>query len=482
MEVVLRNYQLDVIDRTSCRFRDGFKRVCIQGATGAGKNHITAEITRRAYLRGKRVVFLAHRRGLISQYAERLDLFGVPYGILMAGYKNESAPVQVASKDTLLSRTIRNEWHKPPQADLVIIDECHRTLGEEYMRLLEFYKDSFVVGCTATPTREDGKGLGDYYQALECTVPTSQLVKEGWLCPVRCYAPEIQIKGKGKVKRSIAGDPVKWWRNYAEGRPTILFAATKKASIACSVAFSAAGYPAEHMEDKTPDDEREAIVDRLRSGKTMIICNVGILGEGIDIPQLSCCILLCMAGSYTKFAQAVGRIMRPHESKKDAILIDHSGAVLVHGFPDEDVEWKLDIGESVDERIKKAKKAGDRKAPIVCPQCAYIFESSNVCPSCGYKLPAKRVEQTALKQQMLIEVPREVQIARDLEHKKRSWASCLAIQANMGRTMAAASAMFKRKHGVWPDASLGYYIHGSLWHRKVADVFPQFVRTRKEIQ
>jgi hypothetical protein len=38
----------------------------------------------------------------------------------------------VASRDTLLSRAVRNDWIEPPPADLVIVDESHRVMSDLY--------------------------------------------------------------------------------------------------------------------------------------------------------------------------------------------------------------------------------------------------------------------------------------------------------------------------------------------------------------
>lgn len=469
--IQLRLYQRDVIERARARLREGIRRLLIQAPTGAGKTHISSDIIRCAVAKGKRCLFLAHRRRLIDQKSERLRAFGVEHGILMAGASaDHRAMVQVASRDTLLSRTVRNAWRAPPPADLVIVDEAHNCMSGEYQRLLAMYGDAVVIGLTATPARSDGRGLAPYYQALECTVPVSQLVREGWLVPVKCFAPKSARKGQ----RKLGGDPVTHWQTHAAGRPTVLFASKVAASRAAVERFIAAGVPAEHIDAHTPDGERDAVIQRLREGKTLVVCNVGVWTEGVDVPELSCCILLRLAGSYVLFAQAVGRVMRSHPGKSDAILLDHAGACLEHGLPDQDVAWTLDEEDSVDARARKARKDGERAEPICCPWCGFLFTGAAICPACGRPLPSRKKE--AERTNTLLEEVGANDIDPDAAQERRVsyWHTCLRVMAWKGRTCGAAAQMYKGKHGVWPDDSFSNVPRGSQWKRPVTEVYPQY--------
>jgi DNA repair protein RadD len=469
----LRDYQLDVIERVRQRLREGARRVLIQGATGCGKTHVSSEIVRCAAAKGRRVLFLAHRRRLIAQKGERLRAFGVPHGIVMAGEAGwRGAQVQVASRDTLLSRSVRNGWQGLPPADLVIVDEAHN-FGDQYQNLLSAYRDAVVVGMTATPADAKGRGLGRYYQALECTVPTSQLVREGWLVPVRCYAPER--KGAKGGKRALRGDPVAHWKRLADGRPTVLFAPKVEASRAACAAFLAAGVPAAHIDAHSSDEERDEADAGLRAGAIKVVCNCNVWTEGTDIPELSCCVLLRLAGSYVLFAQAVGRIMRSHPGKKDAVLIDHSGAVYQHGFPDEDVSWELDEGDTVDRRVANDKADGKRKQPVTCPSCAMIFTGAAECPGCGHRL-ARRMLPASTQSEILVEARRMMSPEELAAEQAGYWRSCLYTMAAKGRTAGAAAHMYKSRFGDWPGDGLPDVPRGHQWKRAVADLYPHYAR------
>lgn len=453
MSVELRGYQIDVTNRARQRFAAGLKRGIIQAPTGAGKTVCSSYIVRLAAQKNSRVLFLAHRRRLVHQKSDMLKQFGVAHGVIMSDVRNEVpwAPVQVASKDTLVSRAVENQWIGFPEADLVIVDECRHSLSEEFQKLLKRYEDAFILGLDATPTTSDGRGLGPYYQFIESTVPTSQLVREGFLCPIRAYSPERAgaARRRGQKTKGLVGDPVSNWRRWGEDRPTVLFASKIAASQAACKAFNDAGIPAEHIDSHSSDEERDAVIERVRSGKTKVVTQCSLWTEGVDIPELSCCILLRMAKSCVLFYQAVGRIMRPHPSKSDGVLIDHAGAIQEHGFPDEDAEWTLDPEESVDSRVRAAKLAGKRKRVIVCPRCSYTYSGSVKCPACGHVLP-KYLRPVETRDELLTEVQRGQAVVRDDEEKKRYWYVAMNIARKQNKALNQARFLWKKKFGYWP--------------------------------
>lgn len=94
-----------------------------------GKTVVAALIIHGAIAKGKRILFLAHRRELIEQPSEKLDAMGVSHGIVMANHWRHRplAPCQVASIQTLVNRDLAY----PP--DLVLIDEAHRARAKTYV-------------------------------------------------------------------------------------------------------------------------------------------------------------------------------------------------------------------------------------------------------------------------------------------------------------------------------------------------------------
>lgn len=457
--IVCRDYQLNAIDGTSAKWRSGARRVVLVSPTGSGKTTIAGEITSRAVSNGRRVLFLAHRRRLIQQIAERAAAFGVRYGVVMADLPDApwakydtAAPLQIASRDTLLSRVVRNGWSGIPNADLLIVDECHNLEGEQYNALAEACKVPFWIGLTATPCRPDGTGLGaKVWDTIVEAATVPELVERNFLVPVKVFAPPgIGERRKRGDKTPIAGDPVDHWQRYAAGMPTVVFTRTVAESVAVRDRYRAAGVAAEHLDASTPYEERERIIAGLEADDVTVLTNAAVLTEGVDIPKLACCQLLCRCGSIIRLLQSVGRVMRPYPGKEFAVLLDHSGAVFEHGMPGEPIEWSLSEVD-IDKRLKKDREDGKRANPSLCSKCGLIFAGVPVCPECGTPTPMRKPKaaDTKLANERLVQVAGTAGPERD--RLQREWTRTLYMARAKGWTAGRASSVFKSKFGEYPN-------------------------------
>ena len=372
---MLRAYQQATVDAIRDAVMRRQRRVMVCVATGGGKTHIAAHIIARAVERGKRVLFLAHRRELIEQTAEHLAGAGVAgYGIIMAGDKRLAvdAPVQVASIQTLIRREL-------PPADLIFIDEAHRAAANSYRTILENYNDPIVIGLSATPERMDGKGLDDIFHALVDVVSVQTLITDGYLVKPDVYvgrekpnlghvhtrAGDYQAKElQTAVNRvTLVGQIVTEWKKRAAGMKTVVFATGIEHAAHIAAQFSEAGIKAGMVSGKTPLKERVALIDEWRTGDLDVIANCAVFTEGFDFPALQCCVLARPTKSVALYLQMVGRIMRP---PGPALILDHAGAAAMHGGPHLERAWNL-AGES--EARKKPQ------AMTECLVCALAFEA-----------------------------------------------------------------------------------------------------------
>lgn len=375
--------------------------------TGSGKTTVAAAIIARAVDRGERVLFLAHRRELIDQaYARVLGagLVESEVGVLMAndGRRRPGAAVQVASIDTLRQRA-------HPRADVVFIDEAHRALSASYRKISAAYPHALHIGLTATPYRADGKGLGDAYDELIVVASPRELIAEGYLVEPRIFTvprerrPDlrrVRVKAgdysareleEAVDRQGLVGNIVEHWQRHAPRVRTICFAVSVAHSKHIVERFVAAGVPAEHLDGGTETSERDAILARLRDGRTLLVSNVGVLCEGTDIPPVKCAILARPTKSAGLYLQQAGRILRPWEDQQ-AIILDHGGCALEHGLPQDDREFTLES------EPKRARRSGEPLARE-CPGCsAVVALGTRVCPACGLQLFADRELPTEIEE------------------------------------------------------------------------------------
>jgi len=459
--ITLRPYQESGIAAVRAEIGRGSKRVLMVLPTGGGKTVIAAAIITGAVRKGKRVLFLAHRRELIGQCYQKLIDSGLAHdqvGVILAGdpRRRPQAPVQVASVQTLVGRA------KPP-ADVVFVDEAHHTTATSYATILAAYPDAAVVGLTATPCRGDGRGLGDAFAALTQVATFRELAEGGYLTVPRVFSTRhpidlTAIKTTGGDynlgaldaavnTRELVGDIVEHWQQHAEGRTTVVFAASVEHSRAVVERFVAAGVAAEHLDGTTPSDVRDAILARLASGETAVVSNMGVLTEGWDLPRCKCVVLARPTRAKGLYLQMAGRGLRPW-ADVSALILDHGGCVIAHGFPQDDQEWSLD-----------AKKKRPTAPPVkTCPGCfAALATATRVCPECGHVFAAAEREGPQEVDGTLVEV--QPASAAPVAVRREWYAAVVANAARHHWKVGAARHQYKAKFGAWPAFSAVEHVH-----------------------
>jgi superfamily II DNA or RNA helicase len=493
--ITLYPYQRDGVIELRRKYEDGKRRVLLQAATASGKTVVACEVMRRAVAKGSRVLFLAHVRELIEQCSRKLRDFGIEHGVIMAGRGyNLDAPVQVVSKDTLLTRGVRTGKIKLPPANLVVLDEAHRALSDGYLNILHRYyqQGARILGLTATPARGDGRGLGDVFQDMVRLISSKELIEQGFIVPTRVFAPtEPDLKGvrvsgndydrdqlearmnKGK----LVGDIVEHWLQLAKDRQTIVFAVGIKHSLALVERFQNAGVKSAHIDGDTPLDKRDKLIRQLTDGDIQVLCNAAVFVEGTDIPPVSCVVLAKPTRSIVRHLQMAGRARRKHPGKVDALLIDHAGNVYQHGMPDDEVEWDLDVSDKIQDRRERLKKEGKIPVLVICPRCYREFIDTRVCPGCGHEVPRKP-RDVPTRPGKLEEITVVPSGPPTYEQVNRYWHFCLGTMAHKGWTVGAAAHMFKRRFGHWPTSDLDNVPTGADWRKPVAVLYAQYLRRR----
>jgi DNA repair protein RadD len=265
---VLRPYQIDNVAALDALAPGD--RVLSVGPTGSGKTIIFCELIKRQVARFRRVLVIAHRREIIAQTSRKLFENGVRHGIIQAGFDPRPMEmVQVASIATLYVRAIRSDAMRLPPADLVIIDEAHHSPAHSYSKIIESYPQAVIIGFTATPADPSSRRrprTGWYLQshdrdAAGCGADRAEAPREvAGLCPSRS-GPSRRTYGESQLADrmdtpKLVGDVVSHWHKYGERRKTVAFACSVGHSIHICAEFIRAGVRAEHVDGRTPKDQR----------------------------------------------------------------------------------------------------------------------------------------------------------------------------------------------------------------------------------
>lgn len=385
---MLRDYQQDIYDKTKQAFADGYKRPLIVLPCGGGKSYIFAEMAKNT--KGN-VLILTHRRELLEQTGKLIQDNGIT---------NTRISMILTEANRL------GQYEKPT---LIITDEAHLSRSASWVKVLNHY-DTFTTGFTATPVRLSGDPLGDIYDTMVTGVSVKWLIEHKRLAPYEYYAPTVADTDGLKVQagdyvikdleqlmcdRAIYSDALKSWERIAKDEKTIAYCVSVKHAQETAEMFNKAGYSAVAIDGKTPPLKRTEIMDKFRKGEITVLCNVGIISEGVSIDDVTCCLLLRPTESHALYWQQGMRSMR-YAPGKVAKIIDAVGNYTRNPLFDAEVEWNLT------QSPRKRPKFDDNGNFYIrtCPKCFKVFKTANSCPYCGAEYPLH---------------PREIKAHEDIE-------------------------------------------------------------------
>lgn len=406
--IVLRDYQDRMIQGCRSAMRRA-RSVLLQAPTGAGKTALASFIAGETSTRSQGVWFICHRAELVQQTSLTFRKFGIGHSFIAAGYpSNLRELVQICSIDTLKGRLAQLV---PPKVALV--DEAHHSGAAGWALVIQWLLENgaYVIGLSATPQRLDGQGLDDLFQEIVLGPTVAWLIEQGHLARYRVFAPDVpDMKGVRKQmgdfsrgqaaekmdKPKLTGNIISHWCKYAEGMRTVAFAVNVAHSQHLADSFNKAGIPAAHLDGGTPKGERKSIIQGYAAGRIKVLTNVDLFGEGFDLSAIAqqdvtidAVIQARPTQSLALHLQQVGRALRPAPGKV-AVILDHAGNAMRHGFPDDDREWTLQGRE------KGSKAANDNAPPppVICVKCFNAIKRPlpPACPHCGERLQAETKE------------------------------------------------------------------------------------------
>jgi ATP-dependent helicase IRC3 len=380
----LRPYQSEAIEAILKAETQGIRRPLLALPTGTGKTVIFADLIRQ---RQGRSLVLVHRDELIQQAAEKLRLIapGLEVGIVKAAKDEVDAPCVLASVQTL-SREARLA-RLPLGFQTVVVDEAHHAVAETYRRVLtavgSFDPDGpLTIGVTATPMRGDQVGLDAVFEQIVYRKSIMEMIIAGYLADIRGIQVGLKVDFRKLYTR--AGDFVESevedllmeadapeylcqaYLEHARDRKALLFAPTVNMATLMAKQLKASGVAAEMVCGETPLDERRAILQRLKTGETQVLCNCGVLTEGYDEPSVDCIVLMRPTKSPTLYTQMIGRGTRLFPGKADCLVLDLMGVTARHdlqtvaslaGLPLDALKQGESLAEAAERQADEAEDA-----------------------------------------------------------------------------------------------------------------------------
>lgn len=326
--------------------------------TGGGKTVVFSEIVRRYIQKtGKKVIVLTHRIELCAQTSKMLEQFGVRNKVINSEVKelsnNNDYMCFVAMVETLNNR-LNEEKIDVSNIGLTIIDEAHYN---SFTKLFSYFKDSFVLGVTATPLSSNIKlPMNRNYDQLVVGESISSLIEKGFLAKANTYSYDVAL---GQLQVGMTGDYTvkssedlytnmsmqsKLLQAYEEkckGKKTLIFNNGINTSWFVYTTFKQAGYEIKHLDNTHNKQERNEILNWFREKPDAILTSVSILTTGFDEPSVENIILNRATKSLTLYYQMIGRGSRRLPNKEEFNIIDLGNNVARFGPWEAPVDWQL---------------------------------------------------------------------------------------------------------------------------------------------
>jgi type I restriction enzyme R subunit len=385
--IVERSYQTEAIRRISEAIEVKKKRkALLVMATGTGKTRTTMALI-DVFLRthnAQRVLFLADRDALVDQALTDGFKTFLPdeSRARVRTYDLEDAKRKRICVSTLQTLELCYEKFTPADFDLIITDECHRSIYNKFTDVLAYF-DGVQIGLTATPAEFIDRDTFKFFNCHD-KIPTflytfDKAVEEKYLVDKNVYAAQTKfqrqgIKGANMTeeekeelrKRGIDPDEIDYegtdlerkvtnkdtlraqWEEFmdvcykdATGQypgKSIIFAITHQHAMRLAETFDEM-YPEYkgklvQVIDSKMERSRDLLAIFKKQDMPRIAISVDMLDTGVDIPEVTNLAFMKPVNSQIKFWQMIGRGTRnqeacrhfewlPNGKKEEFLIVDY---------------------------------------------------------------------------------------------------------------------------------------------------------------
>jgi len=204
------------------------------------------------------------------------------------------------------------------------------------------------------------------------------------------HVPEVgQVVNKKEQReiiqdKKIIGDMIQVYKDVFDGALCMVACSGYKHAVLVSKMYRDQGWKVEHIHGNMNKTDRRIIIRKARQGKINILCTYAVGTEGLDVKEIMGVIWMRLTESLTVWIQLNMRAARVLGKKKNYILIDPMGNLLLHGRPDIDRNWSLETD------YKPGQDIPDAPESQICPVCGVANSIDNIkCWICKYDFNTK---------------------------------------------------------------------------------------------
>lgn len=462
----LRPHQVATMANLRAAFAEGHRAVMLYAPCGAGKTELAVSMMDAAAKKEKprRSAMVVDLKLLCAQTSARLQKYLIDHGVIQPQsprYRPE-LPIQVCMVQTLEARG------GFPAVDLLVVDEAH-TLRASVIEFVHNNPRVKVVGLSGSPFT---KGLANTYTSVVSAITVNELVAQGLLIQPRIFiAKQVDMTGAKKIAGEwsdkeatargiqITGDVVAEWVSktrevFGGPKKTIVFCAGVAHGADLAQKFAEAGFNFISISYKDDDEYKKQVLEEFSKPDTDIhgLIATDLLTKGFDVTDV--CVGVSarpFSKSFSAHVQQLGRIMRQHDDKEQAIWLDHSGNFL--RFRDQWDELCADGVRELDDGAEKTKTepTDKEKEAAKCPKCGHLWSSSSdVCSHCGFVRERKN-DVVNIAGEMAELALKPVKEKYSAEYKRDFYAQLIGWTVEKNKKQGMAYFKYIEKFGVGPS-------------------------------
>lgn len=332
--VELKEHQQSALQSLQAMRDHGESIALLYHATGTGKTVTAVSDSKKV---GKRTLFLAHTKELISQAQRTFDDLwdSSRTGLFIGEQKDKDAYVVCGSIQSVAQNL---DQFREDDFGYIIIDECHHGTASTYKKILGYFNPEFILGLTATPERSDGEDLLEIFKNVAHKLDLKTAVEIGELTPVRCirvktnvdlstvringikyYSQDLESKLFVPERNKLITDT---YMNWVKNKKTVVFCASVRHANEIAGLFKENGIKCEAVSGSLKSSDRTRILQQYENGDIDVLCACDLLNEGWDSPKTEVLFMARPTLSKTLYIQQLGRGMRKSKGKGYLMVFD----------------------------------------------------------------------------------------------------------------------------------------------------------------
>lgn len=392
MKKILRPYQQQAINETWDALKKSDDPVLFVMSVGGGKSLCISSILEQIEKLNKKALCLVNNSELVRNNSETFKEQGGNPSVFCAtlNKKEYKTNIVFATPQSVINAIKTNHPLSDIYFNMIVVDEAHgidyNAHQSTFMRILRHYKGIYpsmrVLGLTGTDFRGKGfdiVGENCLFKSRVANITTAWLIENNYLAkPIYGITKitgydfsKIKPQSTGKFKTEdlegvinkntrLTGQILKEVQQIMQDRAgAFIFCSTKKH---CEEAMFA--LPADLtriITGETPGDERHEILIAARKGEIKYLLSVNCLMVGVDVPNFCTTVWLRPTESLVIYVQGIGRALRLHPNKKNALILDYAGNLDRHSEIDHPI---------INEALQAKGEDDEEERPFKCYTCS----------------------------------------------------------------------------------------------------------------